>query len=255
MSAFFLTTNLKRAEIHNVTTSNLGLFNLTIGQGSNQTGSFANIAWTNGTKLLEVIIDGTSGGTQPIWSVPYALYSEKTNLQAGNGINVNGNTITNVPDIAIFEERTAYGVSTQPIGGIWNKRLLNTTVKPSPTNAVVLSSNNILFNQPGTYLITASAPAYRVHKHRLVLRKNDNNAIIMFGTSEFGAVNLNVHTRSHIIGTLTITTGGEQYFLEHYITDPGIGEGALGVAALLPVPFNTAQDYETYAQIMIQKIQ
>ena len=93
------------AESHNVTTNGLGLFNLTIGQGNNPTTPFANIPWATGSKLLEVIINGVSGGTQPLLSVPYALYAEKTNLQAGNnGIGVNGNTISNTGDLSNTNE-------------------------------------------------------------------------------------------------------------------------------------------------------
>ena len=85
-------------ESHTKPTNGLGLFNLVIGQGNNPTGTFANINWASGSKLLEVIINGQSGGTQPLLSVPYALYAEKTNLQAGTGISVSGNTISNSGD-------------------------------------------------------------------------------------------------------------------------------------------------------------
>ncbi len=276
-------------ETHSATTNAFGLFTLTIGQGSAIGSSFANINWAGNSKFLEVTIQSAGGivtsPPTPMLSVPYALYAASGNpgpkgdkgdpgIQGPQGIQGpagatgatgpqgakgdKGDTGATVPsgalDIAIFEERTGYGVSTQP-NGIWTKRLLNTTVKSSPTNSVVLTGNNILFNQPGMYLITASAPAYRIHKHRLCVRKTDNNVIVLFGTSEFVAVNLNVVTRSHIIGTLTITSAGEQYILDHYITDQGIGEGSLGGAATLPTPNNTSRDYETYAQIMIQKIQ
>jgi len=65
-------------ESHTATTNGLGLFNLTIGQGSNPSTPFSNLTWASGSKLLEVIINGQSGGTQPLLSVPYALYAEKT---------------------------------------------------------------------------------------------------------------------------------------------------------------------------------
>lgn len=77
-----------------------GLFSLTIGGGQVQAGSgtFANIPWASGPKFLVVTIDGTAGAPQQMQSVPYAQYAEKTTLQAGNGISVDGNKITNTGD-------------------------------------------------------------------------------------------------------------------------------------------------------------
>ncbi|MBX2890521.1 MAG: hypothetical protein KF734_06310 [Saprospiraceae bacterium] len=98
-------------ESHNAMTNGLGLFNLTIGQGSNPSTPFSNLNWASGSKLLEVIINGQSGGTQPLLSVPYALYAEKTNLQAGNGISVSGNTISNTGDLSNTNEIQTLSVS------------------------------------------------------------------------------------------------------------------------------------------------
>lgn len=89
-------------ETHTVQTNNFGLFNLSIGQGSPTSGSFSGINWAGGAKSLEVSINGTPGGPQPILSVPYALYAEKTNIQAGAGIGINGrlfSLITNQSDV------------------------------------------------------------------------------------------------------------------------------------------------------------
>jgi hypothetical protein len=69
-------------ETHNVTTNNSGLFNVAIGTGSNQTGTFANIPWSSGNKFVKVEMDPT-GGTNfvslgnnvELLSVPYALYA------------------------------------------------------------------------------------------------------------------------------------------------------------------------------------
>jgi hypothetical protein len=79
-------------------TSLHGLFNLVIGQGTNQQGSFSNIDWASGAKILGVKIGNSAEATQPMMSVPYALYAAKTNLQAGAGIQVNGNQIINTGD-------------------------------------------------------------------------------------------------------------------------------------------------------------
>ena len=91
------------SETHTVTTNSYGLFTLAIGKGTPVTATFASINWASGTdKFLKVEIapGGSSNyqlqGTTQLLSVPYALYSEKTRLLAGNNtINItNGNTIT-----------------------------------------------------------------------------------------------------------------------------------------------------------------
>lgn len=74
------------AETHQTQSNNFGLFNLTIGQGSAITGTFASIDWA-GPKFLKVEIDGLLNNTTQLLSVPYALYAEK----AGNA-NAGGNS-------------------------------------------------------------------------------------------------------------------------------------------------------------------
>ncbi len=91
------------SETHQTTTNSYGLFTLQIGKGVPATGTFPAINWASGTdKFLKVEIAPAGGsnyqlqGTTQLLSVPYALYSEKTRLIAGNNtINItNGNTIT-----------------------------------------------------------------------------------------------------------------------------------------------------------------
>ncbi|HEU5165063.1 MAG TPA: hypothetical protein VFU29_05960, partial [Chitinophagaceae bacterium] len=91
------------SETHTVVTNSYGLFTLAIGKGIPVASTFANINWASGTdKFLKVEIAPAGGsnyqlqGTTQLLSVPYALYSEKTRLLAGNNtINItNGNTIT-----------------------------------------------------------------------------------------------------------------------------------------------------------------
>ena len=74
-------------EEHYTMTDNEGLFNLIIGQGTQlSASSFPQIDWGTGLHFLKVEVDIKNGyknmGTQQIWSVPYALYTEK----AGNGV-------------------------------------------------------------------------------------------------------------------------------------------------------------------------
>lgn len=74
-------------ETHSVSTNQFGLFNIQIGGGTVQNGTFSNINWGNNTYYSEVLLDATGGtsyvslGTQQLISVPYALYAKTS----GNG--------------------------------------------------------------------------------------------------------------------------------------------------------------------------
>ena len=69
-------------ESHSATTNELGLVNLSIGDGGVMSGSWSNIDWGNHTYFIEVAVDVTGGtsyivmGTTQLRSVPYALYAE-----------------------------------------------------------------------------------------------------------------------------------------------------------------------------------
>jgi len=77
-------------ETHTITTTNLGMVILSIGQGTPSIGSFSAINWGSGAKFMQVELDASGGnnyidlGTQQMMSVPYSLY-------AGNGLK-NGTT-------------------------------------------------------------------------------------------------------------------------------------------------------------------
>jgi hypothetical protein len=78
-----------------------GLFTLQIGAGSIVSGTFSNINWGVGDKYIRTSADLTGGsnyqvmGMSQLLTVPYAFFAAKTNLVAGNAINItNGNTIS-----------------------------------------------------------------------------------------------------------------------------------------------------------------
>ena len=79
------------SESHLTTTNSLGLFQLNIGQGAVITGNFTSIAWSGGSKFLQVEYDPAGGntytamGTTQLLSVPYALYANSSG-SAGNGL-------------------------------------------------------------------------------------------------------------------------------------------------------------------------
>ncbi|HNP95658.1 MAG TPA: hypothetical protein PKJ63_08515, partial [Cyclobacteriaceae bacterium] len=70
------------SETHTAATNAFGVFSLSIGAGTPQSGTFASINWGGGAKFIEIEADFSGGtsytsmGTSQLLSVPYALYSE-----------------------------------------------------------------------------------------------------------------------------------------------------------------------------------
>ena len=84
-------------ETQTPTSDPFGSISLVIGQGSVVTGVFANINWSSGIYFNEVLIDVSGGnsylsmGASQLMSVPYSLYSEKTNEH--QTLSINGNNL------------------------------------------------------------------------------------------------------------------------------------------------------------------
>ena len=77
-----VTGNIVYEETFSVTTNQLGLYNVQLGDGSPLSGNFNVINWANGPYFVEVAIDPNGGanfavmGTSELISVPYALFAE-----------------------------------------------------------------------------------------------------------------------------------------------------------------------------------
>jgi hypothetical protein len=86
-------------ETHTVNTDEFGLFNLVVGGGDVQAGSFASIHWSEDDYYLEVSMDVNGGmnfltmGTTQLLSVPYAMHSA-TSDSLINGITISAISTT-----------------------------------------------------------------------------------------------------------------------------------------------------------------
>lgn len=78
-------------ETHSVTTNQFGLFDLQIGGGTVQSGTFSTIDWAGDAYFVEVLMDATGGtsyasmGAQQLLSVPYALYAKESGTPGPTG--------------------------------------------------------------------------------------------------------------------------------------------------------------------------
>ena len=107
------------SEVQTPATTNIGLVNFNIGEGSNPSGNFSQIDWSSGPYFLEIGVDAAGGsnyismGTSQLLSVPYALYSGKT--RAADRLVVEGNS--SIPaDSALFVVRDKLG---QPVFAVY----------------------------------------------------------------------------------------------------------------------------------------
>ncbi len=104
-------------ENHSPKTNKFGVVNLIIGDGTLSTGSLSDIDWSDGPYFIKIDIDATGGenyselGTVQLISVPYSLYSNKSDLSktSENVINVDYDQLTNKPDLGIYQIINATG--------------------------------------------------------------------------------------------------------------------------------------------------
>ncbi len=86
----FSTGTVLYSESDTITTDDLGMFTLSIGDGPAETGTFASINWASAAKFLKIELDPQGGtsylnmGTSQLLSVPFALHA----LSSGTTINV-----------------------------------------------------------------------------------------------------------------------------------------------------------------------
>ena len=131
------------SENHFVNTDAFGLFNLVIGAGALQSGSMANIDWSNDNYYLKVGMDATGGtnfltmGTTQLLSVPYALYAKSAGSVSGSsGITIT--SISSTGDTLYLSNGKTFVAGGNGVGSI--------VLPTSTTNAVTgITSNSATF--------------------------------------------------------------------------------------------------------------
>ena len=118
--------------------------------------------------------------------------------------------------------------------GTFNTRDLNTELA-DPDGIVSISSNQFTL-QAGTYLIRASAPAYKAQEHQIIIWNQTDLSITAVGTSEYSNT-VGTTTRAFAVGRTTI--GSAKAFEIRQRVGNGLATHGLGV--------NT--NYDTLASI------
>ena len=87
--------------------------------------------------------------------------------------------------------------------GSFNTRDLNTELA-DPDGIVSISSNQFTL-QAGSYLIKASAPAFKAQRHQIILQNITDSSVSIVGSCEYNDNSAQVQTRRFLTGRVTIS--------------------------------------------------
>tara|TARA_R110000824_G_scaffold62042_1_gene164502 strand:+ start:3320 stop:4657 length:1338 start_codon:yes stop_codon:yes gene_type:complete len=129
--------------------------------------------------------------------------------------------------------------------GAWTTRDLNDVTKNTIVGASLGAANNRITLPAGSYLITASAPALAVVRHKIKLANITDSSDALIGSSGFSTSATDVSTRSFIDDTITIAA--EKVFeIQHRCSTTKTGNGLGNDTSFGAV--------EVYTMIKIEKI-
>jgi hypothetical protein len=123
-------------------------------------------------------------------------------------------------------------------------RTLNTML-PATNDYCTLASNEFTLVS-GTWEIEASAPAFRIERHKIGLYDVTNATRIKCGMSSYSGAMANVHSPSTLRHVFTITT--ETTFSIRHYTETSLATYGLGVATSI------AGVNEEYTQVVLRKL-
>ena len=112
--------------------------------------------------------------------------------------------------------------------GAWRQRDLNTEIS-DPDGIVSITADSDFTLQAGSYLVKASAPAFRVGRHMIKLTNTTDSSDVQFGTSAYSTPADGDSTKALLISRFTIASAkdfGIFHRSETSKTINGFGVGA-----------------------------
>jgi hypothetical protein len=175
------------SEVHNVVTSDFGIVNLNIGNGTTTSGNFSTIDWGSNTYFIKTEVDINNGtnflfmGTSQLLSVPYAMFAAKSGNAANDrdqdstneiqAINLNGNNLQ-LSKNGGNVDLTKYDKDSQQL--VLNGNTLSIT----KGNSIVLSGAVDLDADPTNEIqnISLSKDTLKLSKANYIVLPKDNDA-------------------------------------------------------------------------------
>lgn len=152
-------------------------------------------------------------------------------------------------EYAIFQDRKSSGTNGGTFSsGSWVTRDLNTVAAFRGASISLNTANSRITLLKGVYRVSASAPAFRINRHKARLMKiSGDGTLEIYGTSEFITNSYDIQSRSHIEGIIEVTSDNAVYELQHRCSNDRTSTG-------LGYPSTFAVD-EIYSVVYIQKIE
>ena len=218
-----------------------------------QTGTVAPFITTTNTRLDTIESAGIGGGDvttaqlQAVADRVTVTESDITNLKAADialGTRIDaGNQIMLVED---QKESSVHGGTFT--NGAWRSRDLNTVLVNTIVGATL--QNNQITLPPGTYDVSAKAPAYGVGKNVAILADSANN-LLLTGTSAFSYTVYPSQVTSDILGRIVLVTSTVIQVLhlgEQTLATNGFGISHYMSSTYAPLVNNV------YTRILIRKV-
>lgn len=175
------------SEVHNVVTTDFGIVNLNIGNGTVISGNFSTIDWGNNTYFIKTEVDVNNGtnfvfmGTSQLLSVPYAMFAAKSgnavndkdqdSINEIQNINLNGNNLQ-LSKNGGSVDLTKYDRDSQQL--VLNGNTLSIT----KGNSIVLSGAVDLDSDPTNEIqnLSIDIDTLKLSKANYVILPKDNDA-------------------------------------------------------------------------------
>jgi len=233
------------SEEHTVTTNDIGMVSLNIGEGSLLTGDFSQIPWNEGDKFLKIEIDDSGGssyaelGTFQLLSVPFALFASSAS-KLGNNVeySTSPDTLFVVKDHegnAVFvvypdgAEVITNEASKGKIGGFAVSGRTSTKTTGFEIFKVTPDSTRIYINEPlkkgslGGFAVSGRTSSKSSLSDYLQITKDSTRIITQNSTGGFGIKDLSTGTYESY---LNLTP--QNYFIGHHSGD-NISSGQLNL--------------------------
>lgn len=122
-----------------------------------------------------------------------------------NELDTRATALETKNDFAVFQQVQPANVADGGCtAGAWYTRGINTTQGIQGTS-ISRSGNQITLN-PGTYMISATAPAHAVERAKMKLRNMTDNTDDLIGTSEYASSGIGVTGHVYLFGSITLTS-------------------------------------------------